>query len=98
VLKSADQLNSLRIGVDKGTTNEITLREKFPKATIVASDDTPFGFAALRTGNVQAITQDGPKPTGLLANVPRALVPPSCLSEKVHFLKGSTCMLVFSTL
>ena len=69
-LKSPEQLSCLRIGVDKGTTNEITLREKFPKATIVAYDDTPFAFAALRAGNVQAITQDGPKLIGLLANVP----------------------------
>lgn len=70
VLKSADQLNRLRIGADKGTTNEVTLREKYPQATIVAYDDTPFAFAALRAGNVQAITQDGPKLIGLLANVP----------------------------
>lgn len=70
VLKSADQLNGLRVGADKGTTNEITLREKYPNATIVAYDDTPFAFAALRAGNVQAITQDGPKLIGLLANVP----------------------------
>ncbi|MEJ2768435.1 ABC transporter substrate-binding protein [Mycetohabitans sp. B46] len=69
-LKSAEQLNGLRIGADKGTTNEITLREKFPQATVVAYDDTPFAFAALRAGNVQAITQDGPKLVGLLANVP----------------------------
>ncbi|WP_321866995.1 ABC transporter substrate-binding protein [Paraburkholderia tropica] len=70
VLKSPDQISSLRIGVDKGTTNEITVREKYPQATLVAYDDTPFAFAALRTGNVQAITQDGPKLVGLLANVP----------------------------
>ncbi|WP_323073515.1 ABC transporter substrate-binding protein [Mycetohabitans endofungorum] len=70
VLKSAEQLNGLRVGADKGTINEITLREKFPQATIVAYDDTPFAFAALRAGNVQAITQDGPKLVGLLANVP----------------------------
>jgi polar amino acid transport system substrate-binding protein len=30
VLKSADQLNGLRVGADKGTTNEITLRDKSP--------------------------------------------------------------------
>ena len=35
-LTSAEQLNSLRIGVDKGTTNEIVLREKYAKATLVA--------------------------------------------------------------
>ncbi len=70
VLKSPDQLGKLRIGVDKGTTNEIVLREKYPTATLVAYDDTPFAFTALRNGNVQAITQDGPKLVGLLANVP----------------------------
>lgn len=69
-LKSPEQLNSLRVGVDKGTVNEIVLREKFPGATIIAFDDTPFAFTALRNGNVQTITQDGPKLAGLLANVP----------------------------
>lgn len=69
-LSSPDQLNGLRIGVDRGTTNEIVLRRDFPKATVVAFDDTPFAFTALRNGNVQAITQDGPKLVGLLAKVP----------------------------
>ena len=69
-LSSPDQLNGLRIGADKGTTNEIVLRREFPKATVVAFDDTPFAFTALRNGNVQAITQDGPKLVGLLAKVP----------------------------
>ncbi len=70
VLKSADQLNGLRVGVDKGTVNEGALREKFPGAKVIAYDDTPFAFTALRNGQVQAITQDGPKLIGLLANVP----------------------------
>ena len=70
VLKSPEQLNGLRIGADKGTTNEQQVRAKFPSATIVAYDDTPFAFAALRTGNVQAITQDGPKLVALLARSP----------------------------
>ncbi|MGY2049193.1 ABC transporter substrate-binding protein [Methylobacterium sp. JK268] len=69
-LSSPEQLNGLRIGADKGTTNEIVLRRDYPKATVVAFDDTPFAFAALRNGNVQAITQDGPKLVGLLAKVP----------------------------
>ena len=80
VLKSPDQLNTLRIGADKGTTNEQQVRAKFPNATIVAYDDTPFAFAALRAGNVQAITQDGPKLVALLANVPDKAnyeIPPS---------------------
>ncbi|MBB2926523.1 ABC transporter substrate-binding protein [Paraburkholderia silvatlantica] len=70
VLKSSEQINGLRIGADKGTTNEQQVRAKFPNATIVAYDDTPFAFAALRTGNVQAITQDGPKLVALLARAP----------------------------
>ncbi|WP_127077665.1 ABC transporter substrate-binding protein [Rhodomicrobium lacus] len=69
-LSSREQLNGLRIGADKGTTNEIVLRRDYPNAVIVAFDDTPFAFTALRNGNVQAITQDGPKLVGLLANVP----------------------------
>lgn len=84
VLTSPDQLNSLRIGVDKGTTNEIVLREKYPGATLVAYDDTPFAFTALRNGNVQAITQDGPKLIGLLANVPdkeNYEIPPFSISD-----------------
>ena len=51
-LKSPEQLSGLRIGVDKGATNEIQLRQQYPKATLVAYDDTPFAFAALRNGNV----------------------------------------------
>ncbi|CAO3430102.1 ABC transporter substrate-binding protein [Azospirillum endophyticum] len=69
-LSSPDQLNGLRIAADKGTTNEIVLRRDFPKATVVAFDDTPFAFTALRNGNVQAVTQDGPKLVSLLANLP----------------------------
>lgn len=69
-LRSPDQLAGLRIGVDKGTVNEIVIRQKYPQATLVAYDDTAFAFTALRNGNVQAISQDGPKLVGLLANVP----------------------------
>jgi polar amino acid transport system substrate-binding protein len=71
-LTSPAQLNGLRIGVDKGTVNEINLREKYPSAVLVAYDDTPFAFAALRSGNVQAISQDGPKLIGILAHAPDA--------------------------
>ena len=69
LLKTADDLKKLRIGADKGTVMEITLREKFPTAKVI-SYDTPFAFAALRNGVVQAITQDDAKLIGLLANVP----------------------------
>ena len=90
-LKSPEQLSELRIGVDKGTTNEIQLRQQYPKATLVAYDDTPFAFAALRNGNVQAISQDGPKLIGLLANVPdkdKYEVPPFAISQDGPKLNG----------
>ena len=69
-LKTPEQLKGLRVGVDKGTTQEITLRDKFPDTTVVAYDDTPLAFTALRNGNVQAISQDGSKLIALLGNAP----------------------------
>ena len=84
LLTSPDQINGLRIGVDKGTVNEINLRDNYPGATLVAYDDTPFAYTALRNGNVQAITQDGPKLIGLLANAPdadRYEIPPFTISS-----------------
>jgi len=100
-LQSAAQLSGLRIGVDKGTVNEIVLREQYPQATLVAYDDTPFAFAALRNGNVQAISQDGPKLVGLLANVPdreRYEIPPFTISDDligVGIPKGETALKAF---
>ncbi|WP_348945226.1 transporter substrate-binding domain-containing protein [Chitinibacter sp. FCG-7] len=70
MLKTADDIKKLRIGVDKGTTQETLLREKYPATPVVAYDDTPLAFTALRNGNVQAITQDDAKLLGLLANAP----------------------------
>ncbi|MCC8459185.1 amino acid ABC transporter substrate-binding protein [Photorhabdus luminescens] len=72
VLKSPEDIKNLRIGADKGTVQEITLREHYPTAKVISYDDTPLAFAALRNGNVQAITQDDAKLVGLLANVPEA--------------------------
>ncbi|MBD2804860.1 ABC transporter substrate-binding protein [Xenorhabdus szentirmaii] len=72
VLTTPDDIAKLRIGADKGTVQEITLRERYPTAKVISYDDTPLAFAALRNGNVQAITQDDAKLIGLLANVPDA--------------------------
>ncbi|MCE1786940.1 transporter substrate-binding domain-containing protein, partial [Enterobacter hormaechei] len=72
ILKSPEDIKNLRIGADKGTVQEITLREHYPTAKVISYDDTPLAFAALRNGNVQAITQDDAKLVGLLANVPEA--------------------------
>ncbi|MBI6339422.1 MULTISPECIES: ABC transporter substrate-binding protein [Proteus] len=73
VLTKPEQIHSLRIGADKGTVQEITLRERYPDTKVISYDDTPLAFAALRNGNVQAITQDDAKLVGLLANLPDAV-------------------------
>lgn len=70
LLKTEKDIENLRVGADKGTVQEITLREKYPSVKVISYDDTPFAFAALRSGAVQAITQDDSKLIGLLANVP----------------------------
>ncbi|MCA7011743.1 ABC transporter substrate-binding protein [Dickeya dadantii] len=72
VLKTPDDIKNLRIGADKGTVQEITLREHYPTAKVISYDDTPLAFTALRNGNVQAITQDDAKLVGLLGNLPAA--------------------------
>lgn len=69
-LQKPEQLAGLRVGADKGTTQEITLRDKYPNTKVVSYDDTPLAFAALRNGNVSAITQDGSKLAALLGNAP----------------------------
>lgn len=100
-LTGKDQLDGLRIGVDKGTVNEIVIRQQFPKATLIAYDDTPFAFAALRNGAVQAISQDGPKLAGLLARAPDRVnyeIPPFAVSNDligVGIPKGETALKVF---
>ncbi|WP_311969012.1 ABC transporter substrate-binding protein [Pseudomonas baltica] len=100
-LKNPDDLNKWKVGVDKGTVNEGVLRAKYPGAKVVAYDDTPFAFTALRNGNVQAITQDGPKLIGLLANVPdkdKYEVPPFTISNDligVGLPKGETALTDF---
>lgn len=69
LLRTAEDINNLRIGADKGTVQEITLREHYPTAKVISYDDTPLAFIALRNGNVQAITQDDAKLIGLLDNI-----------------------------
>lgn len=59
----------MRIGADKGTVQEITLRENYPSAIVISYDDTPQAFMALRNENVQAITQDDAKLVGLMGNL-----------------------------
>ena len=72
VLKQPDDLkkDGIRLGVDKGTTQETTLREGYPNARVIAYDDSPLALTALRTGAIQAFAQDGAKLGALLATLP----------------------------
>ena len=100
-LKSPEQIKDLKVGADKGTTMEQTLREKYPTAKVISFDDTPFAIAALRNGNVQAITQDGTKLTALLANFPdkdKYEIPAFAISEELEGVgvpKGETRLVNF---
>ncbi|ALF89861.1 MULTISPECIES: ABC transporter substrate-binding protein [Ralstonia solanacearum species complex] len=72
VLKQPDDLkkDGIRLGVDKGTTQEATLREGYPNARVIAYDDSPLALTALRSGAIQAFAQDGAKLGALLATLP----------------------------
>uniref|UniRef100_A0A1A9UK81 PBPb domain-containing protein n=1 Tax=Glossina austeni TaxID=7395 RepID=A0A1A9UK81_GLOAU len=59
-----------RIGVVKGTTGHQTLSHLFPKAKIIAYNDVPMAFSALRNKNVKAITQDSTILEGLIFGAP----------------------------
>lgn len=101
VLKNPDQLKSLKIGADKGTTMENTLRQKYPTVKVISYDDTPFALTALRNGNVQAITQDGTKLVAILANLPdkdKYEIPPFAISEELEGVgipKGEARLLAY---
>lgn len=85
VLKNADGIKDIRVGTDKGTTMETTLREKYPDTKVVLYDDTPLGLAALRNGNIQAFSQDGSKLTAILASLPdkdKYEIPAFAISEE----------------
>ena len=94
VLKTPEDIAPLRIGADKGTVQEVTLRERFPNTKVISYDDTPQAFAALRNGNVQAITQDDAKLVGLLGNLPEKVkadfeISPFSLTKEYQALGAS---------
>ncbi|KJK25305.1 amino acid ABC transporter substrate-binding protein [Burkholderiaceae bacterium 16] len=70
-LRQPDDLKTWRLGVDKGTTQETTLRQKYPDARVIAYDDSPLALTALRSGAIQAFAQDGAKLGALLATLPK---------------------------
>lgn len=101
VLKSAGDIRKVRVGTDKGTTMETTLREKYPDTKVVLYDDTPLGLAALRNGNIQAFSQDGTKLTAILAALPdkeKYEIPPFAISEEYEGIgapKGETRLVTY---
>jgi len=88
-----------RIGAVKGTTGEQALKTRFPQARVLSYDDVPLTFAALRNGNVQAITQDAEILAGLLAAAPdkaKYKLLPELLSREeigIAVKKGETALL-----
>ncbi|WP_213991838.1 ABC transporter substrate-binding protein [Sodalis sp. dw_96] len=101
---SPDKLNdyaNARIGAVKGTTGEQELHNRFPNARVLSYDDIPLALSALRSGNVQAITQDSTILTGLLDGAPdkaKYKVLPELLSKEeigVGVKKGETTLLTF---
>jgi polar amino acid transport system substrate-binding protein len=59
-----------RIGAIKGTTGENQVKALFPKAKTISYDDLPLGISALRSGAVDAFTQDGSVLVPALAEAP----------------------------
>ncbi|MDQ1237742.1 MAG: transporter substrate-binding domain-containing protein [Wigglesworthia glossinidia] len=78
--------SSEHIGVVKGTTGQQTLSRIFPQAKIIAYNDVPMAFSALRNGNVKAITQDSTILEGLIAGAPdkdKYKILPHVISEEI---------------
>lgn len=94
-----DDYAKARIGAVKGTTGEQALKTRFPEARVLSYDDVPLALAALRNGNVQAITQDAEILAGLLAGAPdkaKYKILPDLLSREdigVGVAKGETALL-----
>lgn len=61
-----------RIAAVKGTTGEQNIRKLLPQARVIAYDDLPAALTALRSGQVDAVTQDSALLAGLLAAAPDA--------------------------
>ncbi len=61
-----------RIAAVKGTTGEQNIRALLPRARVIAYDDLPAALTALRSGQVDALTQDSALLAGLLSTTPDA--------------------------
>jgi polar amino acid transport system substrate-binding protein len=59
-----------RIGTQQGSTNERTLRERYPQAHLIVFPDQPAAFTALTQGKLDAYTNDGIQLWGLKYKAP----------------------------
>jgi polar amino acid transport system substrate-binding protein len=59
-----------RIGTQQGSTNERTLRERYPQAVLIVFQDQPSAFTALTQGKLDAYTNDGIQLWGLKYKAP----------------------------
>lgn len=66
-IQSHADLFGKRIGADRGTTNAITVQELAPQAHLILFDSASQGFQALKSGHIDAYTNDGVVLAGLLA-------------------------------
>ena len=69
-LRSLNDLAGKRIATAKGSTSEQNVKRAVPSATVLAFDDYPQAFLALRQKRVAAITTDEAILAGILAKAP----------------------------
>jgi polar amino acid transport system substrate-binding protein len=69
-VRTLKDLEGKRIATAKGSTSEQNARHAVPSATILAFDDYPQAFLALRQGRVAAVTTDEAILAGILAKAP----------------------------
>ena len=72
-IKSLDDLKGLRIGVPRGTVQDVILTKRFGSAArILRFDDTPSTYQSLIAGQVDAIAETGLTGDGIYAANPGA--------------------------
>lgn len=64
-IKSTDDLTNKKVGTVKGSTSEKNMKTANPKSRVIAYDEYPQAFMALKQGKVMAVTTD----SGILAGL-----------------------------
>ena len=66
-IMSTDDLANKKVGTVKGSTSEKNIKTAQPKAQVIAYDEYPQAFMALKQGKVKAVTTDSGILAGLMA-------------------------------